>query len=92
MTIEDGLIYYDGCIYVPQDHVLRGEIISRSHNHITTGHPGLEKTKELILQEYWWPKMKRNIETYIRTCETCQRTKTNTQAKAAPLHPNAIPS
>ncbi len=36
--------------------------------------------------------MKKDIETYIRTCEMCQQTKTNMQAKAAPLHPNTIPS
>ncbi len=52
MKIDDGLIYYNNCIYIPQDHALRGEIITRSHNHITAGHPGIEKTKELILREY----------------------------------------
>ncbi len=90
--IEDGLIYYDSQIYVPRDHALQGEIIAQSHDHITVGHPGIEKTKELILWEYWWPKMKKGIETYIHACETCQRTKSSTQAKAAPLHPNTIPS
>lgn len=92
MMIEDRLIYYDSQIYIPWDHVLRGEIIAWSHNHITAGHPGVEKTKELILQEYWWPKIKKDIETYIHACETCQWTKSSTQAKVAPLYPNAIPS
>lgn len=92
MKLEEGLIWYDGRIYIPRDHALRGEIIARSHDHITTGHPGIEKTKELVLREFWWPKMKRDIETYVRACETCQRAKSSTQAKAAPLHPNEIPS
>ncbi len=78
MKIENGLIYYDGWIYVPQDHALRGAIIAQSHDHITAGHPGVEKTKELILQEYWWPKMKKDIEAYIHACEMCQRTKSST--------------
>ncbi len=90
--IEDGLIYYDSRIYVPQNHALQGEIIAQSHNHITAGHPGIEKTKELMLREYLWPRMKRDVEAYICACETCQQTKLSTQAKAAPLHPNAIPS
>ncbi len=60
MKLEDGLIYYDHRIYIPQDHALRGEIIAASHDHITAGHPGIEKTKELILREYWWPKMKKD--------------------------------
>ncbi len=92
MKLDDGLIYYDHHIYIPQDHALQGEIIAASHNHITAGHPGIEKTKELVLREYWWPKMKKDIENYVCACEMCQRTKSNTQAKAVPLHPNAIPS
>ncbi len=54
------------------------------------GHPGVAKTKELVLREYWWPKMKRDVEEYMHACETCQHTKASTQAKRAPLHPNEI--
>ncbi len=78
-------------MYVPQKATLRGEIISRSHDHITAGHPGIEKTKELILREFWWPKIKKDVEAYIKGCKTCQQTKLSTQAKAAPLHPNVTP-
>ncbi|SJL15094.1 uncharacterized protein ARMOST_18576 [Armillaria ostoyae] len=89
---RDGLLYYDQRIYVPRDSATRGEVISRCHDHITAGHPGIEKTKELILRDYWWPKLKKDVETYVRGCETCARTKASTQARRAPLHPNEIPS
>ncbi len=56
MKLDDGLIYYDHRIYIPQNHALRGEIIAVFHDHITAGHPGIEKTKELVLREYWWPR------------------------------------
>ncbi len=92
MKMNNSLIWYDGRIYVPRDHTLHREIIARSHDHITAGHPGIEKTKELVLREFWWPKMKKDIEAYVRVCETCQLTKSSSQAKAAPLHPNEIPS
>ncbi len=46
------------------------------------GHPGIEKTKELVLREYWWPKMKKDIENYICACETCQRTKVEHSSKS----------
>ncbi len=90
MRMDDGLIWYDGRIYVPWDHALCGEIIVRSHDHITAGHPGIKKTKELVLREFWWLKMKKDIKAYVRACETCQCTKSSNQAKAAPLHPNEI--
>ncbi|SJL03638.1 uncharacterized protein ARMOST_06995 [Armillaria ostoyae] len=88
---ENGILYYENRVYVPHHTALRGDIIAQSHDHITAGHPGVAKTKELILREYWWPKMKRDVETYIASCETCQRTKSSNQAKSVPLHPNAIP-
>ncbi|SJL14248.1 uncharacterized protein ARMOST_17704 [Armillaria ostoyae] len=89
---KDGLLYYDKRIYIPRDSDIRGEIISCYHDHITAGHPGIEKTKELILRDYWWPKLKRDVEAYIQGCETCVRTKASTQARQAPLHPNEVPS
>ncbi len=87
---KEGMLYYDGRVYVPWKTSLRGEIISRSHDHITASHPGIEKTKELILREFWWPKIKKDVKAYVKGCETCQRTKSSTQAKAAPLHLNAV--
>ncbi len=92
MELKEGLIWYNNRIYVLRNHALRGEVITQSHDHITAEHPGVKKTKELILKEYWWPKMKKDVEAYVCACETCQQTKSSTQAKAALLHPNAIPS
>lgn len=61
------------------------------HDHILAGHPGIKKMKELVLREYWWPKLKKDIEAYVKGCETCQQTKSSMQAKAMPLHPNEVP-
>ncbi|SJL15199.1 uncharacterized protein ARMOST_18685 [Armillaria ostoyae] len=92
ITEKDGILYYDNRVYVPRHSSLRGEIIAQSHDHITAGHPGIAKTRELVQREYWWPKIQKDVEAYVKGCETCQRTKSNTQAKSAPLHPNAIPT
>ncbi len=89
---QGNLLTYNGRIYVPHNKALRGEIISQYHDHITAGHPGIEKTKELILRDYWWPKLKKDVEAYIKGCETCQQTKTSTAAKQAPLYPNEVPT
>ncbi|SJK99917.1 uncharacterized protein ARMOST_03228 [Armillaria ostoyae] len=88
---KDRILYYDNHVYVPHHTALRGEIIAQSHDHITAGHPGVAKTRELVLHEYWWPKMKKDIETYVAGCKICQRTKSSNQAKAAPLYLNTIP-
>ncbi|SJL08165.1 uncharacterized protein ARMOST_11528 [Armillaria ostoyae] len=92
ITEKDGILYYENRVYIPHHTALWGDVISQSHDHITARHPGIAKTKELILREYWWPKMNKDIEAYVKGCETCQRTKSSNQAKAAPLYPNAIPT
>ncbi|SJL01337.1 uncharacterized protein ARMOST_04657 [Armillaria ostoyae] len=92
ITEKDRILYYDNQVYVPCHTTLRGDIVAQSHNHITAGHPGIAKTRELVLREYWWPRMKKDIEAYIAGCEMCQRTKSSNQAKSALLYPNAIPS
>ncbi len=91
MSYEGGLLKYDGRIYIPRKASLRGEIIAQCHDHILAGHPGIEKMKELVLREYWWPKMKKTVDAYVKGCEVCQRTKSSTQPKAAPLNPNTVP-
>ncbi len=35
--------------------------------------------------------MKKTVNAYVKGCEVCQRTKSSTQAKAAPLNLNAVP-
>ncbi|SJL09291.1 uncharacterized protein ARMOST_12668 [Armillaria ostoyae] len=78
---EGGLLCYNKRIYVPHNHAVCGEIIVCSHDHVTAGHPGVEKMKELVLRDYWWPKLKKDVKIYVRACKTCARTKSSTQAR-----------
>ena len=53
-------------------------------------HPGVAKTLELVTWEYWWPRMKEDIEKYVKACHECQVSKLDQQPKAVPLQPNEI--
>ena len=60
------------------------------------GHPGISRTTHLIRQHLWWPKLASEVEQYVKGCTDCQRNKTNTQGRKAPLspifpQPNALP-
>ncbi len=46
--IDNNIICYHGCIYVPQNEELRHEIIKSHHDPIIMGHPGHLKTLELV--------------------------------------------
>ncbi|CAG8591496.1 5231_t:CDS:1 [Paraglomus occultum] len=57
------------------------QIVSYAHDHPMGGHFGFEKTLQKILQHYWWPKMGRYIEQYVKSCETCQKMKNPTKVE-----------
>ena len=44
------------------------------------------------MSEYYWPTLKKDIEAYIKGCDTCQKVKAKNSSMTTPLHPNEIPS
>lgn len=87
--------------WVPQGKVLIGEpvfqfvvpsrfcglVIQTCHDNIA-GHPGVKKTYDRVLRYIFWPRLKRDIAAYIRTCPVCQLNgKPNQSIKPAPLCP-----
>lgn len=85
-----GLITWRDRIYIPRDRGLRERIIRLNHDTPSAGHPGRNKTHELITRDYWWPNIQRDVRKYVEGCEACQRTKIHHGKKATPLHPHLI--
>ena len=50
-------------------------VIKENHDPVYVAHPGTKRTYDLISLNYWWPRMRRSIEEYIRRCDSCQRQK-----------------
>jgi hypothetical protein len=88
---EDGLVTRNGLVYVPAGDGIKLQILRGSHDSKTAGHLGQEKTMELITREYYWPGMRKFVNEYIRTCETCARNKTSRRQRHGQLHPLPIP-
>jgi len=88
---DDGVLWFRGKIYVPQNSDLRRQIVSLCHDMKVARHPGRWKTLELVSRNYWWPQMSRYIGQYISTCDLCLRTKLIRQALIGKLHPLWIP-
>ena len=51
----DGLLRFQGKIYVPWSPDLCRQIVALCHDTQIAGHPGHWKTLELVSQNYWWP-------------------------------------
>jgi len=88
--IENGIVLKEGKIYVPEGD-LRREIIQLHHDTPVGGHGGRWKTAELIVRNYWWPGVTKEVGRYVDGCDTCQRYKNRSEAPAGKLMPNAIP-
>lgn len=56
--------------------------------HDESGHSGVAKTYDCVLRHFCWPRLRRDVAAYIKTCHTCQLTgKPNQVLKPAPLYP-----
>jgi len=88
--IEDGIVLKEGRIYIPEGD-LRREIIQLHHDTPVGGHGGRWKTTELIVRDYWWPGVMKEVGRYVDGCDTYQRYKNQSEAPAGKLMSNAIP-
>ena len=52
-------------MYVPDDDSLHMHIISSHHDSPVAGHPGYQKTQELIEQQYYWPRLATDVCSYV---------------------------
>jgi len=75
---KDDAIWKDQALVVVGHNDLKRGVISLFHDSTTSGHPGITKTTQLIVQYYWWPGLKHHVSEYIKGCTTCQMIKTNT--------------
>uniref|UniRef100_A0A803TQ29 Gypsy retrotransposon integrase-like protein 1 n=1 Tax=Anolis carolinensis TaxID=28377 RepID=A0A803TQ29_ANOCA len=46
----------------------------------------------LILRDFWWPKIRKDVEKYVNTCPVCQRSKIRREKPSGLLHPLPTPS
>ena len=73
--IEDNLVLKEGKVYVPKDEELRVEIIWLHHDVPAVGHGGRWKMVELVMRNYWWLGVTRDVGKYMEGCDLCQRMK-----------------
>ena len=89
--IRDGLIYVDDeRLCIPSCKETR-EALLRQH-HDNENHFGFRKTRQGLARQYFWPGLANDVENYVRSCASCIRNKSTTQAPHGYLHPLPIPN
>jgi len=46
---------------------------------------------ELVIQNFWWPGVIKEVKQYVEGCDSCQRNKNCTEQPVGKLIPNSIP-
>jgi len=81
----DELVFYKNRCYVPDDLVLRRNVVQKYHDTVSAGHPGHLATQILVQRDYWWPGMAMFIQNYVDGCAICQQHKINHHPICPPL-------
>ena len=58
-------------------------VLGLAHEVAMAGHLGITKTKDQVLQRYYWPGVFSDIAKYCRSCEVCQRDNSRRPGKVA---------
>ena len=83
---EDGMVYIEGRIYMPNNKKIREEILKENHDLVDVGHSEQYRMLELLKRIYWWPGLKKDVKKYVQECFKCQQNKVQYQRKVEELH------
>jgi hypothetical protein len=75
-VILDEYLIKGGCICIPKGS-MREFIIHELHGGGLAGHFGQDKTYSLVANRFYWPGMRKDVNTIVNRCRICQLNKGN---------------
>ena len=92
-SMHHGLFYNQGRILIPPtSSSLILKILQQYHDSPLAGHYGVARTQALVAQYFVWPGLATAVNSYVRSCDACQRNKVVRHAPFGLLSPLSIPS
>ena len=86
----NGFWFINDRLVIPDIKNVRETLFRLAHDSM--GHFGPGKCLPSLTNSFYWPNMRRDLETaYIPACAECQRNKTSTTKPIGPLHPLPVP-
>lgn len=85
------VFHHQNLHYIPK--IICTKLINRYHNNPLASYFGIDKTKKLISQKYYWPSLRKDVEAYVKGCDVSLALKTvrhkpygNLQSMPIPIH------
>ncbi|MCH80169.1 transposon Tf2-1 polyprotein, partial [Trifolium medium] len=89
---KDGLIFKDNKIWISPSSKFKELLMREFHETPIAGHAGVEKTMKRLSENFYWDKMKQDVQAFIKQCVVCQKTKYSTLKPAGLLQPLPLPT
>lgn len=70
---------------------LRKRLIQFVHTSLSSGHPGIAGTTQLLHNKFWWKSLQADTISVVNKCKTCAMNKSARQLPAGLLEPLPIP-
>ncbi len=70
-------------LVIPRD--ICKEILSLLHSSNTAGHPGMSWMNLTVCSRFYWPRMRKDIENWIKCCRSCTMAKRGPRWQRAPF-------
>jgi hypothetical protein len=74
-TQNGSLILRQGHIYVPNNKDLQLKVLQSRHDHKLRGHPGVRKTRAIVMRDFFWSGITKDVKDYVKACPVCRRAK-----------------
>lgn len=91
-TLQNGVIRYEGRIWLASDSALQTKIIQAFHSSAIGGHSGFLVTYLKIKKLFAWPAIKKMIHQAITECVICQQAKSERVKYPCLLQPLPVPT
>lgn len=85
LSIESNALLWNHRVVVPTK--LRSKLLNKLHE----SHLGIVKLKPTARSYFWWPKIDRDIENYIKNCESCKMNRHKIRSQFRSILPPCSP-
>jgi hypothetical protein len=78
---RDGLWWKGAQLVIPSFSAYIEHVLDAMHDSPIAGHMGQDKTLAAVSRLWWWPSMRRDVQEYAMTWDSCQRNKGDLRKK-----------
>ncbi len=68
------------------------DALTEAHGELLTGHDGIYKTKERLMQCFYWPGMDAYVAAHLKSCHRCQMRRCDDRPPPTLLSPLPLPT